>query len=108
MTKELTTRRESAPDLGEMMALAVQQGPDGVEALERLVALQERVDDKRNQSACIQALITARDGFPEIIKTREGQHSTRKGTRTVGNYAALEDIDRAVLPVLAENDLTRH
>ncbi|HEX6926797.1 MAG TPA: ERF family protein [Longimicrobiaceae bacterium] len=79
-----------------------------VEALERLVALQERITDRNARTAFVEALAAFRQDCPPIAKTRENtQFSvTRNGTRRAGTYAPLEEIDRVARPVAAKHGLT--
>lgn len=96
-----------APDMTQLMQLAIQQ-PDGqgVEALERLVALQERIDDRNAAAEFGRALAKAKAAFPVIEKTYKGVHTARVGTVTRGNYAPLHQITKAIDPVLSDNGFT--
>jgi hypothetical protein len=101
-------RREDAPSIESMMTLAVQQGPQGVEALERLVALKERMDDRAARQAFVVAMSDFRSQCPPIPKTRENTQFSvnRNGVKVPARYAPLEEIERVVRPVAAAHGLT--
>jgi len=90
-----------AGDMTHLMEVALQSG--NVDALERLVALQERVEARNAARTFHRELAAAKAEFPEIKKTYGGPHSTKVGGITKGNYAPLDEIRRAVEPAL-----TRH
>jgi len=93
---------------GEIMALlgrAVEAGAS-VEALERLVALKERVDREAARRAYFEALASAQEEMPEVPKSRTAQIATRAGSSYSYNYAALEDITRTIRPVLRRHGLS--
>ena len=76
----------------EVIARAVMEPTIDVEKMERLLAMQERVlaDDRRTQFFASLARLTEK--LPEINKGGESHH---------GRYARLEDIDRAIRPLIA-------
>lgn len=93
---------------GEIMALltrAVDQGAS-VEALERLVALKERVDDRNARAAFFEALSAVQETMPEVPKRRTAKIATRGGGSYAYSYAALEDITRTIRPVLRKYGLS--
>jgi len=111
MATEITRRAEGAVAPvgdGEIMGLlarAVEAGAS-VEALERLVALKERVDRENARRAFFEALSRAQDEMPEIPKRHQASIVTKSGAAFSYRYAALEDITRVVRPVLARHGLS--
>lgn len=110
---EIAKREQPDPAMvaeGSPIHVAIQTaaalGKDGVEVLERLRVMlgEERAAQAKREG--IKALAAARDEFPPIKKTQQGQHTTVKGGRVKGNYAGLEDIARAVDPALHRHGLT--
>jgi len=107
----LATRGETLPEgpsVAHMMEVAIQQGPQGVEALERLAALMERETDRRARMAYIEALGKFRDECPPIPKTRANSQFSkvnRAGVKGPAMYAGLEDIDAIARPVASANGL---
>ena len=92
-------------DVMDLLARAVEAGAS-VEALERLVALKERVDRERARRAFFEALARAQDEMPEIPKRHQASIVTKSGASFSYRYAALEDITRVVRPVLARHGLS--
>jgi len=92
-------------DVMDLLARAVEAGAS-VEALERLVSLKERVDRERARRAYFEALSAAQEEMPEIRKSRTAQIATRAGGSYSYRYAALEDITRAIRPVLRRHGLS--
>src|SRR5690606_22537131 len=92
-------------DVMDLLARAVEAGAS-VEALERLVALKERVDRERARRAFFEALSRAQEEMPEVPKARTAQIATRSGVTYSYRYAALEDITRVIRPVLARHGLS--
>lgn len=94
-------------DVSALVRLAIEQQVP-VEALERLVALQERVMERDARAAFVQALAAFRQECPPILKTRENEQFsvTRNGVRRKARYAPLEDIDRIAGPIAAKHGLT--
>src|SRR5690606_8674966 len=93
---------------GEIMGLlarAVEAGAS-VEALERLVALKERVDAEQARRAYFEALAAAQEEMPEVPKSRTAQIATRSGASYSYRYAALEDITRTIRPILRKHGLS--
>lgn len=109
---EITTRAgvEITPASadGEITALlrhALDAGAS-VEALERLVALKERVDDRNARAAFFEALAAVQEAMPEVPKKRTAQIATRSGGSYSYRYAALEDITRMIRPILRRHGLS--
>ena len=86
----------------EMVAYALTQNATP-ETLERLLAMQERVERNQARKAYAQAIVKARKKIGPIIKSGE----VRMGTgRPAYSHAKLDDIDRAAVPALGEYDLS--
>jgi hypothetical protein len=88
------------PDVSEMMKVALAQGPDGVEALEKLVDMQMRILDRQAESALTVALAEFKAACPPIRKTRKIDYATKGGRSVKFSYATLEEIQKTVDPVL--------
>lgn len=82
-------------ELGDLMRAAVERGPDGIDMLERLLALQERHEAAQAQKAFTRAMCKVHADMPEVVKSARNDQ-----TRSV--YARLEDIDRALRPVYTQ------
>jgi hypothetical protein len=79
----------------------------GVDVLERLVALQERVTERNARTAFVEALTKFREDCPPVTKTRENTQFkvTRGGVSVNAMYAPLDEIDRVARPVAAGHGL---
>lgn len=89
----------------DLLHHAIESGAP-VDALERLVALKERVDRENARRAFFEALRRAQDEMPEIPKRHQASIVTKSGAAFSYRYAALEDITRVVRPVLARHGLS--
>lgn len=112
MGVEITTRAGAAiaPAAvdGEITALlrhALDAGAS-VEALERLVALKERVDDRQARASFFDALAAVQEECPAIQKRRTAKITTRAGGSYSYSYAALEDITRTIRPIMRKHGLS--
>ena len=98
---EVTVQRPvDLPDVGRMMDAALAQGPEGVEALEKLVDMQMRILDRQAESSLTVALAEFKNGCPPIRKTKKIDYATKSGRKVKFEYAPLEEIQRTVDPVL--------
>lgn len=111
MTDTTVQRREReaalmAPeDVGSMeglLALALREKAP-VEALERLVALKERVDAQHAAQAFFAAKAEFQRRCPQIKKAGVVDYVPSSGGRVKFNYAILDDVDAVVRPLC--NDL---
>lgn len=109
---EITTRDGTAlapagadSEITALLRHALDAGAS-VEALERLVALKERVDDRNARAAFFEALAVVQESMPEIPKKRTAKIATRGGGSYAYRYAALEDITRTIRPVLRQHGLS--
>ena len=82
-----------SPDMGELMRLAVERGTDGVAALERLVALQERAEQRQAERDFAQAIADFQSRLRVVGYNAAGAHGAR--------YATLDHIMEQVGPTLA-------
>ena len=87
-----------------MIDKAISQGV-GVEALEKLLALQERWEAGQGRKAFDRAIADAKANLPTIIKNREVDFSTAKG-RTNYRHEDMAAIAKAVDPVLSKQGLS--
>lgn len=93
---------------GQIMDLlrhAVDAGAS-VEALERLVALKERLDRESARRAFAAALAAAQAEMPEVPRRHRAEIVSRSGARYSYSYAALEDITRVIQPVMRRHGLS--
>ena len=67
-----TSPTAGPPDINRLMAIALSQGEGGVAALEKLVALQERMEDRDAEKAFARAMLAFQNACPIIAKVKEG------------------------------------
>jgi hypothetical protein len=96
--KQPTTIEPATDDVAKMMTLAIEQGEAGVAALERLVAMRERAEDRLAERQFEQALAQFQADCPPITKNRKGAHSA--------DYATLDHIMQTIRPTLTEHGLS--
>ena len=89
------------PTPASMLALAVQQGA-GIEMIERLMALQERMTAAAAKSDYDRAFSAFKTEAIQIIKRRKVTDGPLKNK----SYAELHDIVNAVTPALSKNGLS--
>lgn len=110
MTEELQAVPASSMPMGNMeriIQLAVEKGL-GVEGLEKLVALHERMADRMASQEFAEALARFQAKCPPIAKTKEAKEGvTRSGGHFGGYfYAPLDEIARTVNPLLGAEGLS--
>lgn len=88
----------------DMIDRAVQSGAS-VEALERLMALQERWEANQGRKAYDAAISAAKAEIPPIFKNREVDFTTQKG-RTNYRYEDMAEIAKTVDPILTQHGLS--
>lgn len=105
--------REDAeiPSVGNLLQAAVQQlsGPgaaQAVEALEKLVALHERVESRRAASEFAEAMANFQAECPAIPKTSKAKIQTKSGTGYSYTYAELDQIAKTVGPHLHSHGIS--
>jgi len=110
MTNELSKPNDAglaAPDYRDLMRAALDKGTEGVEALERLVALQERWEERNAARAFNDALRDFQRDCPAIKKSKTAQIvSKRSGSRWSYTFAPLEEITRTIRPILERYGLS--
>lgn len=93
-------RPAALPEVGKLMETALAQGPEGVDALEKLVDMQMRILDRQAESALTVALAEFKAACPEIKKTKQVKYATSSGKMVDFHYAPLDQIQKVVDPVL--------
>ena len=88
----------------DMIERAVTSGAS-VEALEKLMALQERWEANQGRKAFDHAIAQAKAEIPPILKSRAVDFTTQKG-RTNYRYEDLAEIARTIDPILSANGLS--
>jgi len=107
MTKDITTTTETLPaapadQTFQLLQQAVQAGTSP-EALEKLVALQERILDRNAQAEFTSAMSEFQARCPAVAK----RHSVKdRGGRVMYHYAPLEDIVDQIRALMAELGLS--
>lgn len=100
--QELTTAGtqtvEVSDDTARMMEIAIQQGEAGVAALERLVAMRERAEDRLAARQYAEAIARFQEVCPVVGKNAEGAHRAR--------YATLDQVMATIRPALSESGLS--
>ena len=91
----------------DLVRMAMDKDID-LDKLERIIALQERGEERAARRAFVQALTDFRRECPQPHKTRENSQFqvTRDGTKRASRYAPLEEIEKTVRPVAAKFGLT--
>ena len=95
------TSAEAAPpsEITDLLRLAVEKGAD-VEALERLVGLYERVENRRAATELTAALLNFQADCPPVPHDATASFSTRAGSGMSYTYATLNRIRLTVNPIL--------
>jgi len=88
----------------DMIERAVMSGAS-VEALEKLMALQERWEANQGRKAFDHAIAQAKAEIPPILKSRVVDYTSQKG-RTNYRYEDLAEIARTIDPILSANGLS--
>ena len=104
MTEEIELAGSSAivpltpNSMQELMRIAVEKGSEGVEILERLVALDERVSARRAAMAFAAAMARFKATCPPVPRrTPNAQFSvSRNGVMSPRLYASLQDIEATI------------
>lgn len=98
---------DERPTLLSILQSAVDKGTS-VESLEKLVALYERLEDRRASAEFSGALARFQAKCPPIKKTAEAKEGvSRSGSRFGGYlYAPLDEVARTVNPLLAAEGLS--
>ena len=110
MSKEITPAREiqsglsAAPDFGALMAQALAAGPEAVGGMEQIVALYERMEDRRKDAERKAAIAAAKAKFTPVGRGHATNHTkvSRDGAILSGGYARIEDIQKMVDPIFSD------
>ena len=94
------------PDVGHLMEMALQQGEGGVAALEKLVALQERVMGIQAENALSTALGEFQAECPQIQQSKTASIATKSGAGYSFSYAPLDVIAKTIQPFLQKHGLS--
>lgn len=105
-TAVATIDAPALPDVGRLMEIALGQGADGVDALERLVGLQERVIARQAENALTDALGSFQDSCPMIPRTATAKIATKSGAAYSFRYSPLDVIAATIRPHLREHGLS--
>lgn len=87
-----------------LIGQAVQTG--NIDTIERVFALREKMRQEHSQEAFDQALSNFRAVCPVIPKKRKVHDKPEKGGKVRYSFAALEDVDRIVRPLLSAEGLS--
>lgn len=93
-------RPAALPEVGKLMETALAQGPEGVDALEKLVDMQMRILDRQAESGLTVALAEFKAACPQIEKSKRVKYATSSGKSVDFHYAPLGAIQKVVDPVL--------
>lgn len=88
------------PDVGHLMELALAKGPEGVDALDRLLDLQFRIMGVQAERALSDALAGFRAECPPVPQSRTAKIATSGGGSYSFTYAPLDVIAKHVRPHL--------
>lgn len=85
--------------IGSLLHLAIEKGitPD---AMEKLVVLHERIEDRNAAKAFIGDLAAFKAECPPIVHSREANFSTRGGGKVKYSYTELDELALVIDPVL--------
>lgn len=93
------------PSVGQLIQMALEKGAD-VDKLEKLIALHERVSDRRAAIEFAEAMAAFQAECPPITHSRKAKITTSSGGGYEYTYAELDAIARAVNPILAKHGLS--
>lgn len=83
-------------DTQRLMAIAIEQGEAGVAALERLVAMRERAEDRASERAYAAAMRAAQSEIQPVA-------AKKKNTQTNSKYADLFALHGAIVPIYTKH-----
>lgn len=92
-------------EMSGLVRLAIEQKVS-VDVLERLVALQERVSDRNARQAMSEAVAAFQAKCPSVKKGRTARITTKAGGSYSYTFASLDEIARAIRPLLHEHGLS--
>jgi ERF superfamily len=97
--------RTAAVSMTELLYMAVEKGTP-VEALEKLVALHERMSQQQAQQDFANAMARFQAECPSIKRSSTANFATRQGGKMSYTFAELDEIAATVNPILARHGLS--
>ena len=94
------------PDVGHLMELALAKGPEGVDALDRLLDLQFRIMGVQAERALSDALSGFRAECPPVPQSSTAKIATKGGGSYSFTYAPLDVIAKHVRPYAEKHGLS--
>lgn len=109
--KKLATRQTAAvaaqgdmpQQVFELFQMALSKGADGVNALEKLVELQDKIQRRNAETEFHSALAAFQESCPAVTKSSTAKIATKSGGGYSFTYADLEEIISTVRPHLSRN-----
>lgn len=95
----------AAQNIGELLRFAIERNVP-VEALEKLVALHERISERDAAREFAAAMAAFQAECPPIKHSRTADITTNAGASFKYTYAELDEIARVVNPILAKHGLS--
>ena len=103
--KALLKAEDSIINPGQLLAKAIEKGL-GIEALEKLMNLQERWERRQAEKAFYVAMSQFQANKPELVKLKKVDYTTQSGARIKYNFNPLPKIQKKVDPVLSKFGLS--
>lgn len=94
----MATTAAAEPEMQQMMTLAIQQGPDGVDALRQLVELRREEEDRQARRDFAAALALFQSDLQVIEYNAKGAHNAR--------YATLDHVMQSIRAPLTGHGLS--
>jgi len=102
-TTALTTQADMPPQVFELFQMALAKGEAGVNALEKLVDLQDKIQRRNAEQEFHRALAEFQESCPPVQKSSTAKITTNGGGGYSFTYADLEEIISTVRPHLSRN-----
>ncbi|HHT8992813.1 TPA: ERF family protein [Burkholderia cenocepacia] len=90
---------------GDLLRLAVQHGAN-MDQLERLLALQQKYEEREAEKAFVQGMSAFKAEPIEIFKRKQVGYKTREGDFVGYKHAELSDVTDAIAPAMARHGLS--
>lgn len=103
--RPLVTIHEAAPSATALIAQAIEKGL-GVEQLEKLMALHERMEDRQAARDFADAMARFQLECPPIHRNKTADIASNSGAKFAYKYAELDEIARTVNPILTKHGLS--
>lgn len=91
-------RTEAVDSIGMMLAAAIDKGMDA-SSIERLVAVYERMEEKKAEREFNEALAAFQAECPVILKKTQIEFPTKSGARFTSRFAEMDDIVEHTRPL---------